>query len=79
MHPGFFHGVSAAQAYHAAQVAQNRQAQFMMNRAFNPWGVGMMYSGGTHHAAGGMGHLATGGPHVGFHASGMGQVGGGHR
>jgi hypothetical protein len=81
LHPGFNHGVSAAQAYHAAQAARNQQAQAMMNRAFNPWSMGMMYSSGIH-PAGGMGHMAVGGMHGGSHVGGMSHMshmGGGHR
>jgi hypothetical protein len=65
--------VSAAQAIHAAQVAQNRQAQAMMDSAFNSWAMGMMYSGGMH-AMGGVGHMAMGGMHGGSVIGGMGHM-----
>jgi hypothetical protein len=55
---------------HAAQVAQHRQAQAVMNRAFDSWLMGMMYSGGVH-PMGGMGHMAMGGMHGGSVIGGM--------
>jgi hypothetical protein len=77
LYAGSPYGVSAAQAVHAAQVAQYRQAQAMMNSAFNSWAMGMMYSGGMH-PMGGMGPMATGGMHGGSVIGGMGHMSRGH-
>jgi hypothetical protein len=70
--------VSTVQAGHTAQGAQKHHAQVVMNSAFNPWAIGMMYRGGIHPVTA-IGSMAAIGMHGGSLTGGMGHAGGGHR